>query len=835
MKKILNLISLICILLLLFSCKNKAKNDNENELNERELKKRGRNYVFSTSKESASALAKPNNFIYDSGIPLPSEDRLSEDYLLDKNISELSLLRNSYYAKHGRPFRNYELNGFFMRQAWYKPSENYSDSQLSENDKFNIQLIEKIEQNLLKNTYIQRGSKKNLNFNAIYNLFQYPGFSDLEIDFFEKNGFVVAPTNQNQLFHIYENNDYLGIPSFITVDLILQLYHLYFDMTLRNVQEVYLFPSLKKLLSQLINELKSYRDITQNKDVIEAIEFNIAYLSVPYGLLGEEVDYNSIHPSYHNKVKADIQRCNSTRSFDNSSLMGYKVDFSLFTPRGHYTRSEQLGLFFKSMMWLGNVGIELDNLNGMLKGSVLSYALNTSTYEGEKLLDIWKNINDPIDFYVGSADDIKPTDLFNDVKLAITSLSNLDDLANINALETVMNKLKRPRISGKGSWGEQKIQMRLLGQRYVPDSEIFHHLSNQSRKQPNSLDIMASFGNKKAYELMMTDYSDSWANFPGYTYKLDSLVEANRVRSKEQWTYNLYYHWLYNLKSLYELSKKYEKPYFMTTEGWDRKTLSTSLASWSELRHNTILFVKQSMGAAECGGGGDDYFMAWVPEPPKGYVEPNVEFYERMISLMNLSYNGLKDRRMLQPRIDYISKRMISLLEFLNNISIKQLSNQPISLEEYEQIRRVGSLVESLTLSVLSPEGWVEWWQIDGPDKNMPVIADVHTIDENRVLQVGVGKAHEIYVVVEIDGRLKLCRGAVFSFYEFPWPINDRLTDEAWQNILERGKQPEQPKWINYKLNGYRKTPVPLYKPNELVPKHSTDPGWKKIYYDTGC
>ena len=46
------------------------------------------------------------------------------------------------------------------------------------------------------------------------------------------------------------------------------------------------------------------------------------------------------------------------------------------------------------------------------------------------------------------------------------------------------------------------------------------------------------------------------------------------------------------------------------------KTLNTSLASWAELRHNTVLFVKQTV-AAECGGDGYEK-QVWIPEPPKG-------------------------------------------------------------------------------------------------------------------------------------------------------------------------------------------------------------------------
>jgi hypothetical protein len=38
----------------------------------------------------------------------------------------------------------------------------------------------------------------------------------------------------------------------------------------------------------------------------------------------------------------------------------------------------------------------------------------------------------------------------------------------------------------------------------------------------------------------------------------------------------------------------------------------------------------------------------------------------------------------------------------------------------------------------------------------------------------------------------------VFSYYEFTHPVDDRLTDEKWQMMLEEKKAPEQPEWIRF-------------------------------------
>ena len=74
------------------------------------------------------------------------------------------------------------------------------------------------------------------------------------------------------------------------------------------------------------------------------------------------------------------------------------------------------------------------------------------------------------------------------------------------------------------------------------------------------------------------------------------------------------------------------------------------------------------------------------------------------------------------------------------------------------------------------------------------VIADVATnpAPPPTALEEAVGRVNPIYVVVpiaEADGTtyLQVAKGGVFSYYEFPWPIDDRLTDEKWRGMLDDG------------------------------------------------
>lgn len=75
------------------------------------------------------------------------------------------------------------------------------------------------------------------------------------------------------------------------------------------------------------------------------------------------------------------------------------------------------------------------------------------------------------------------------------------------------------------------------------------------------------------------------------------------------------------------------------------------------------------------------------------------------------------------------------------------------------------------------------------------IVADVATDPNDKVLKVATGKISEIYVVVPIDGKLRINKGGVYSYYEFPWPLSDRLTDKKWQELLRTNQAPAQPAW----------------------------------------
>ena len=211
------------------------------------------------------------------------------------------------------------------------------------------------------------------------------------------------------------------------------------------------------------------------------------------------------------------------------------------------------------------------------------------------------------------------------------------------------------------------------------------------------------------------------------------------------------------------------------------KALMTALGSWAELRHDTLLYAKQS------------YTVTGMADTPYGYVEPYPHVYSRLASLTRMMRDGLESRGLLLEDFESRLTTAASNFEKLAEISVKELQNESI-LEYSSFIDYVGKSLYRLTRFDVGDDSHEE--------DRTAVIADVHTdLNSGKVLEVGVGDPYTIYVIVQDHkGNLYLTRGATFSYYEFEHPVTDRLTDEAWHNLLDTNP-PDPPEWVQNSLN----------------------------------
>ena len=88
----------------------------------------------------------PENYFAYNGLKFSKLDsKLTEEDLKELDKSQLRIIRNAVYARHGRTFKSVDLQSLWECYTWYQKNPNYNDSLLSETDKYNINLIQKYE------------------------------------------------------------------------------------------------------------------------------------------------------------------------------------------------------------------------------------------------------------------------------------------------------------------------------------------------------------------------------------------------------------------------------------------------------------------------------------------------------------------------------------------------------------------------------------------------------------------------------------------------------------------------------------------------------------------
>ncbi len=648
----------------------------------------------------------------------------------------------------------------------------------------------------------------------------FPSIDDEEaLERLARNGFVVTiPRSRDTQFEdVYSRLKRNEVPVFVTSDTILHLYHILFDNLLKEIEE-------KEFSSDLISITKKMVEIFGEKytadmtggggrrvsKMTSAYRRNAAYFSVAAKLLDEDF---KVPDCVEEVVAEELELIDAHAGFSQSPLFLYKEDYSQYVPRGHYTHSLKLKRYFKAMMWYGRMTFLLKGKTAKIRDALVTedvammqtrqaMMIAEALRSDKELHDKWQRMYTVTAFFVGFSDDLTAEDFSNalaDVRIA----GSPDSDKILHELRKELASYPSPAIHG-GSGNivatrpvteedldkalDKTMGLRLFGQRFIPDSYAMGRLVGMAylgKSNPLSkldtpigpirgfargLDVMSVLGSDRASGMLKT-LGD--ADYMNYLKIADELRKEFRTLNDEEWHMNLYWGWLSALKVLLKpLPSGY--PTFMTTDAWGHRYLEEALASWSQLRHDTILYAKQSYAMAGAAGPGPK-------REPKGYVEPAVELYSELRSLNQMMLEGLDDFKLLGDkwlnRLGYVN----TLLDRLIGISRKELTGKELTEREVEFIEEFG---ESLTYAIgdLLPKS-----------TTTAIIADVHTEPNSRqVLEVGTGTLNMIWVACpRSDGSYFICAGPILSYHEFKHPMADRLTDEKWQSMIKKKEVPE--------------------------------------------
>ena len=769
------------------------------------------------------------------------------DYNMDVTglgIGDLRVLRHAPAARQGFPFKDAYLRGVYESTTWYdslmwkfdesvdfknvkeREGESWRDFYYRASDETGAVKYTDEEQAFMKRLKAREDELMKQNFDVaeglrvnmqnLINPTQLKDFDSLLCQQLAQNGFAIVPAGHEQLFHVYEQNDYNQFPSFVTTDLYLQLYHLYVDCLLREMEEHRLLALMTSLVEEMYGGMHSLALQGETEQVRSMAHHDAVYFSIAYELLtGKAIGT----PDEQQEGREEIQKV--MKSENDFSLFIGDYDkamfaYSLFRPRGHYTRSEKLQRYFRGMMWLQSVPFGVDNSEALQQAVVMAHVMNSQASAQR----IYQQVNEVLNYLMGQPDNLSIVQVQAELKKTDMPIGQLIADANqMTTLKKTLNEMgeKQTRIRPKFERTSHN-KVCLMPQRYQPDAEVLQEMVDYDSPQtlratPKGLDFFAAMG-VSAAEQILIDEGQKWKDFK------PMLTKMKQRMGEIDWQETIATQWMNALKVINDKDDKGAQPYFMVTPEWELKDLNAALASWAELKHDAILYAKQPMGA-ECGGGG-------LPDPVvKGYVEPNVGFWKKAAELLENTQKVLKQQDMLTDKIANATERISEEVQFLLRISKMELEGKELSDEEYDQLQCVGATFENISLDLIrEPDQYLMGWSdVQGADRKVALVADVYTANadnnpDKSILFEAVGNADEIYVVVEIDGYLYLTRGAVFSYREFTQPSGvQRLTDEEWQQQLEKNPRKGVPTWME-------RITVPMKQKVEVN---------EEFFYSSGC
>ncbi len=655
--------------------------------------------------------------------------------------------------------------------------------------------------------------------------------TDYEKSLLKKHGFVVTERVDSssffsQMVDIYHKD----LPLFISTDGILHAIHSSYDELLKNIEVSSLVPRLQSLISRLREEEETLQSKYSDDTLFAASLRDVdLYITVAQKLLGQNATpIYAENDVMFNKIISCINSLsvNTLNLFSDNSLR--TIDFSQFKVRGHYNDKNYpiLGNYFQTMMWLGRIEFYLippkGNVDSVkfkdVRRQIIDSYLLEELFKDESAARLYNEIEKTIMALVGEQDNVTLNNL-EEMKdsLGIENISFFEDSANVKMFQDYL---------ARQSFANQKILSHILfaepfspdslepasaflpfGQRFVIDSYItgnvvFDKIKYLGRKifraLPKTLDVLFSLGNNAAAQLL-TDEIDKY-HYASNLAALRHLVDTYDESFWEQSVYNI---WLKLIRSLSPLENRENLPPFMQTAAWNQEKMNTQLASWTELRHDNLLYAKQS------------YTGGMICSYPYVYVEPIPQFFQALSDFgketkERLENIGLQDAGI--PNVLSYLENVDSIGEKLKTIAEKELNGVPFTDEEIKFLKSAIKINNDGMCGSPNFNGWYTELYLDYSmreenlfDKDY-VVADYHTspTDESGnmvgwVAHAGTGPVNLAVVVAQLPSgeNVTFC-GPVASYYEYTTLNFQRLNDAEWDSLyLAMSTRPD---WVNLYL-----------------------------------
>ena len=482
-------------------------------------------------------------------------------------------------------------------------------------------------------------------------------------------------------------------------------------------------------------------------------------------------------------------------------LNDIKQDYTQFVPRSHYTDNPELKTYFMAMKWLMREKFYFGD-NKLLNAALVMVS-NISDEDTAKLTELSEKIKKLVwwddDLTLESLsswmknnklDSIAWVEITEEQKAELFNLVPQKIQSTAYSTDSVM-EISSDEAKDMTAW------FVFFGEKFTLDSYLFDLVTAGSAEKefaymPNKQtalivpDILEN--NSDAAEIVnlwMNARIAKWdiledsehTQYSSYNnVKQEAQQKLDKELSETSIMNTTYHKWI---NMLWYLINEVEEnaPYFKLDPVYRLKNLITYMWSYTELKHDTLLYVKQSYAEMWWGGGGCGIEVNPPALPvPKWYIEADIDVIDRLIELNNETksdFSEMPDFVIANfDEFDIFLVHMKSILE-------QQMKNEVISDNDFERMRTAHDELAKITFPL--------WSNVSQKEMRAALIADIFTSEWGNPLYEAVGRPAIMLVMIDDINGKRIARGPVFTHYEFYDSDNvidawwSRLNDLQWQ------------------------------------------------------
>lgn len=611
-------------------------------------------------------------------------------------------------------------------------------------------------------------------------------FSDRERAALDRNGFVALDRLSYDSYALaYHEVFRQQLPVFIGVDAILHAAFVAHSSMLKSVESARLSPALGRMLTALRQALRANHERWPEEPRRDLD----LYLSVAARLLLDERAPAPLFAQNQDAIASLVSHAGGG-GLEEIELFGRRrmVDFSQFTPRGHYT--ESLGVevdddegetgtlerYFRAMQWLSRVEFNLVSRGSRSSSPVvdrsetpreaLAALALARLVEQANVSGTLAEFERVYSVFGGRREDVSLAALAQ--RTRAVRIGDSQAFSQIRAaIGEDFPRAARVHFTPEGAGALPAIST-MLGARIVPDiaplTRVVHD-SVRSRTALSAADVGYVLGHTQRATAMLGDETQ---RFPTLIERLEG---ARDELARSASGGDLYSLWLRVALSL-RASPSQTWPSFASTDAFRDYRLNSALVTYAQIRHNYVLLAGQGYDAYGC-------------EIPDGYVEPAVETWEALRDFTRAA-------RAIDPSRRAFFDGFARVLDTLRTISIRERAGLALTAAQKRWIAMVAEHIPRGGYHGDSgqPPKWTGWYfdlfadREIGGEKAADFIADYFTLTNAGTVQyLGARTPALGAFVVDTNGAPRLMVGPIARGYERSEPIDQRLDDEAARSL----------------------------------------------------